>query len=467
MSDGALSVLQVNTTDVGGGAAAIAFGHHRELRSRGQDAWLAVGAKRSSDPHVFEIANAEYRTGWARRMERIADTLTPVAGRIPGAGRARSLIRELGTPRAALNRRLGRDDYDFPATSRLLSSRSRGPDILHLHNLHGGYFDLRALPALTAAVPTLITLHDAWMLSGHCAYSIGCGRWEQGCGKCPDLRIAPAVPRDATASNWNRKSEIYSATRLTVVSPSDWLAALARRSLLARAATDFCVIPNGIDRERFKPGDRNIARDRLGLSHDVHVLLFAANGIRNNLYKDFPTLRAGVATLAKALGSARFEFIGVGDDGPTEHFENGSIRFVPHVDREQLVNYYQAADLYVHAARADNFPNTILEALCCGTPVVATAVGGISEQVRSFEGFDSGLKTDTFAVERATGILVPAADSERLGRAAASLLSNPDILRRFRSNAAADAAARFDIDLQSDRYMGLYDQMLSKRALAS
>jgi hypothetical protein len=72
----------------------------------------------------------------------------------------------------------------FAGTKRL--ELADKPDIVHCHNLHGEYFDLHALDWLSARVPVVITMHDAWLLSGHCVHSLGCGRWETGCGKCPD-----------------------------------------------------------------------------------------------------------------------------------------------------------------------------------------------------------------------------------------------------------------------------------------
>jgi glycosyltransferase involved in cell wall biosynthesis len=59
----------------------------------------------------------------------------------------------------------------------------------------------------------------------------------------------------------------------------------------------------------------------------------------------------------------------------------GCALFLNQANQESVARYYQAADLYVHAAPADTFPNTVLEALACGTPVVATAIAGIPEQV--------------------------------------------------------------------------------------
>src|SRR4029079_4578923 len=97
-------------------------------------------------------------------------------------------------PRRLLRRffyELGLEDFDYPNSVELLRFLPQKPDLLHCHNLHGNYFDLRALAGLSRQIPTVLTLHDAWLLSGHCAHSFECERWTIGCGECPDLTIYP------------------------------------------------------------------------------------------------------------------------------------------------------------------------------------------------------------------------------------------------------------------------------------
>ena len=81
------------------------------------------------------------------------------------------------------------------ASHRLLELPAKPPDVLHLHNLHGGYFDLRVLPELSAHQPTVVTMHDEWLYTGHCAYTLDSERWLEGCGSCPHLDSYPAARR--------------------------------------------------------------------------------------------------------------------------------------------------------------------------------------------------------------------------------------------------------------------------------
>jgi len=107
----------------------------------------------------------------------------------------------IGQPGRWLDLQLGKEDFSFPDTRHLFHKVGDLPGIVHAHNLHGGYFDLRVLPWLSRQVPVILTLHDAWLLAGHCAHSFDCQRWKSGCGQCPNLSIPPVAKRDATASN--------------------------------------------------------------------------------------------------------------------------------------------------------------------------------------------------------------------------------------------------------------------------
>src|SRR5204862_2786030 len=111
-------------------------------------------------------------------------------------------------------------------------------------------------------VPLVLTLHDGWLLSGHCAHSLDCERWTIGCGHCPDLTLDPAIRRDATAYNWRRKHELFKNSRLYIATPSRWLMQKVERSMLATYVLGARIIPNGVDLPIFHPADQQAARAR-------------------------------------------------------------------------------------------------------------------------------------------------------------------------------------------------------------
>jgi glycosyltransferase involved in cell wall biosynthesis len=436
-------ILQVNSTDVGGGAEQVALTLHREYARRGHRSSLVVGSARTGEEGIVELDDDALRGTWARSWREVARALAPLDRRVPGAGPLRrSLPLVVGRPRNWWATRRGHEDFDHPATSQLLAIAGSSPDVIHAHNLHWGrrgYFDLRALESLSSERPFFLTLHDAWLLSGHCAHSFDCERWLTGCGKCPDLSIYPSIARDATAFNWRRKRDIYARTRLRVATPSRWLMDKVERSILAAGIAEARVIPYGIDLRNFHSADKTLARHELGLPTDRPIVMFAATGLRSNPFKDVPLLRAAIATAS----DEPLLFLAVGEDGPQEHHGQAVIRFVPPQEHRTMARFYQAADVYVHAARADTFPLVILEAMACGTPIVATAVGGIPEQV----------------IDGETGRLVPAGEVRAFAEALRGLLTDDARRRAMGAAAAADAAQRFALSRMVDAYLEWYAEV--------
>jgi glycosyltransferase involved in cell wall biosynthesis len=435
-------ILQIGTTDGRGGAAAVTMALFRGYRLRGHDSALAVGFRMRRENGIFDLA--EWGVA-ARGRRAAAEALAPLDGRPVGVRRSlRALPWMAASPRRALALRLGRENFDFPGTVQIPQLAGHTPDVLHAHNLHGGYFDLRALVELSHRLPFFVTMHDSWLLSGHCAYTLGCERWATGCGSCPDLSIYPAIPRDATAFNWRRKQEIYAGSRLHVATPSRWLLDKAERSMLAPGVVDARVIPNGVDTDVFHPGDQRRARQALSLPDDARIAMIAANGLRINPYKDLEFLRSALAAAETPL-----LVLAVGDEGPDEVHGAAVIRFVPYQDEEALAVHYRAADVFLHAARpeSENFPNVVLEALASGTPVVATRVGGIPEQM----------------VDGDTGILVAPENVSGFALAVDSLLADEQGRRRMGAAAAADVVRRFTLSQMADGYLAWYSEVLATR----
>jgi glycosyltransferase involved in cell wall biosynthesis len=401
-----VNVLQLSTSDRGGGAEAVALALHRGLRARGHDAWLAVGYRRTSEDGVLEIG---------------------------GAGPRRR--RALTDPGVLLDTVRGREDFRFPASRRVLELPSRPPEVVHVHNLHGGYFDLRVLPELARRARLVATLHDAWLFTGHCAHPFDSDGWLRGCGNCPHLGTYPALLRDGTAFNLARKRSIYADLELTVVTPSRWLMDMVERSVLAPAAARRAVIPNGVDLEVFSPGDRAQARRELGIAEDAPLVVFSAQGGRANEFKDFPALREALGRLGSPV-----QAVALGDPAPgEEQVGSARVRAVGAVPTAEVAHWLRAADVYVHPSRADTFPSGVLEALACGTAVVASRVGGIPEQVRD-----------------ETGLLVEPGDPAALAAAVELLLGDPERRTRMGAAAEADARERFSLERQVDAYLALY-----------
>jgi len=445
-----MKVLNINQQFGPGGASGICMALHEALLAGGHESAVLVGRQTRELPGVRLIEHDRYRSLWGRFWMAPARRLNQFSGRIRGAQR----VSEQWLPRLASPRRFwswwaGHEDFYFPGTGHLLEQAPFIPDVLHLHNLHGDYFDLRELPRLSRAVPTIITLHDTWLLAGHCAYSVECGRWKTGCGCCPHLDFTPVLRRDGSAYNWQRKQEIYRKSRLSLVCPSKWLADAVSHSILMPTAVQLVVIPNGIDKSVFKPADKMAARERMGWPRDAFIVMFAANSIVKNIWKDYSTMREAIRIAGENAYGRPMRFFAIGDTAPAEHVGTVKIDFLPY--RDSIADCYQAADVYLHAAKADTFPTVIIEALACGTPVVATAVGGISEQVRNGE----------------TGFLAPEGDATTLAEYLVKLIQDPGMLQAMGRAARHDAMERFSKERMINSYMALYSQVKKLDVISS
>lgn len=442
-----MRILQLSTADQYGGAEKVAYDLHQAYGRRGHEAFLAVGQKTGADAHVFELNHAAHRPAWARFWRR--QQLALCQRRIRFAPLLAGWLADMAEPRAWCERQRGLENFDFPASRRLLELTPQRPELLHAHNLHGEYFDLRALPKLSRQIPTIITLHDEWLFTGHCAHSFGSERWRHGCEHCPDLAIHPALRRATTAQNWRRKRALYQRSRFYVAAPSRWLLQEACSSILQPAIIEARHLPNGVPLAQFQPFDQVAARRELGLPRDAGIALFVGSSTRRNPFKDYATLAAAMRQLATRSLRREVLLVCLGEAAREERLGAVTLRFLDYErDPARVARFYQAADVYVHAARADTFPNTVLEALACGTPVVATAVGGIPEQI----------------VEGETGFLVPLSDSAAMAQRLELLLADTILRARLGQTAATYAREHFSLDRQVEAYLAWYQEILAKGA---
>jgi len=249
------------------------------------------------------------------------------------------------------------------------------PDIIHLHNIHGYYINIKILfEYLRKANKKVIwTLHDCWCFTGHCAYFdyVQCDKWKSGCKKCSQRHEYPARwIFDRSKKNYELKKNLFTNIKdLTFVTPSYWLADLLKESFLSEYPVK--VIHNGIDTSVFKPTQSDI-KEKLGIKDKKIVLGVASVWDR----------RKGLDTffeLAKKIDDS-YKIVLVGlNEKQIKNLPTNIIGIERTDSVDELVQLYSSADVFVNPTLEDNYPTTNLEAIACGTPVITFNTGGSGE----------------------------------------------------------------------------------------
>jgi len=402
-------VVQVNTADRKGGAAIAAYRIHCGLRDiSGIDSRLLVGIKVTRDASVHSC----YGTAAGYRLSRLNHRLLDrfcLGGvfQLPPA----------------------------PDANRLLHSA----DLIHLHNIHGGFFSYCSLLQMARTIPMIWTLHDMWSFTGYCAYSNDCKRWLTGCGSCPQL-TAPGAPTDRSAWHWERKKNACRDARLTIVAPSRWLADLAKESPI-HGHLDVHCIPNGVETDIFCPQDRTALRRSLNIPERAYVLLAQGDA------------RKGSGRLTRILGALPEELrrsvflILVAETVPPELLQLLGAERVQATGyvatQERMAQLYGMADLFLLPTEADNLPNTLLESISCGTPAVTFDVGGCPDVIRHME----------------TGYVARFGDNGNFAEGIGFLLNHCSTYNKMRERCRTVAMSEFDVSVAVQHYLKLYDSM--------
>jgi glycosyltransferase involved in cell wall biosynthesis len=438
-----MNILQVNTTDLVGGAEKVSWELFQAYKQIGLKSWLAVGKRFSNDTDVYKVRSIEeIDSKGVKNLQKLEYLLQKKNFPLILKKIIRSTTFLSSISWHSRIRWAGIQDFHFPDSDFIPRMPPFSPDILHFHNLHGGYFQLSFLEKFSQEFPTLLTLHDEWLYTGHCAHSIECNRWKTGCGRCPDLKRYPEIHFDLTSINWHRKKDIYSKSRLYASAPCHWLINRLQDSILYPVETR--VIPNGVNLDIFTDGDRSAARYRRNLSENEFIVLFIANNARRNPYKDYSTIESAIKIITTKMNKP-ITFIILGGEKCSEKVGDTRIEHFPFETNPSVVaDFYRSANVYLHAAKADTFPSVVLEAQACGTPVIATNTGGISEQIE----------------DGVTGFLVPGSDADAMASKLSMILED-DQLRAWMGHQAADRAKKlYDFRLQVKNYLDYYVEII-------
>jgi len=415
-----MRVLHFSTFDNDGGAARGSLWLHRALRAEGIDSLMMVGRKKSDDASILPLPH-------------LADRL---AAKLRGRLDAAPLLRYDKTDDAFWT--LGW----LPARiSHIVEEVD--PDVVHLHWIGAGFLPIDALKRIGR--PLVWTLRDMWPLTGGCHYTAGCERYRQGCGACPQLGSARET--DISRKLWQRKERSWAGLNLHLAPISGWLADCVQASPLLR---DFPreIVPNGLDAGKFRPTEKRLARRAWGLPADKRIVLYGAVNATQDRRKGFPELLTALDRFGKTDKARDTLLVVFGDLEPADMPDIGiETRYVGYVgDDDRLALLYSCADVAVMPSLQEAFGKTLIEAMACGTPVVAFASGGPLDIVD----------------HRHNGYLAEAFSPDDLAAGIAWCLERRNIGDDPGARARAKVEAEFDIQVVARRYAALYERSMGR-----
>ncbi|MCL5030331.1 MAG: glycosyltransferase [Bacteroidetes bacterium] len=412
-----MKILFINKYDITGGAGVAAFRLHIALEKKfnTEDLFL-VGIKKSNLKNVIPTRNSGFQNFVERGLN--------------------FLFNQIGL------------QYKFhPISTKniLRFAKEFSPNIISLHNAHGGYFQTSLLIKLSNIAPIVWTLHDMWAFTANAAHTFGDDSWKNLRSGNDERKLFPQI--GLNTGNWllKEKKRIYSDSNLTIVTPSKWLYNLAIQSPVFEGK-EIIHIPNGINLDIFYPRDKLAIRKELNIPINSKVLIFGAEKVSNGNYKG----GSGLINILKILDSKLDEKIQLIIFGKSElkqqlESKNFKINETGYIyDEELLAKYLSAADIFIYPTKADNLPNALIEATACGTPSITYDVGGCKEIIE----------------DEVNGFLIPAFDEKLFVDKIFDNLKNDSINKDIIS-CRKIAEEKFNVFSTADNYYDLFENLSS------
>jgi glycosyltransferase involved in cell wall biosynthesis len=364
-------ILHLSTFHLEGGAGVAATRLHRALLRSGRDSWMLAPKIQYPETGVVPLAD----TPWKSRKAFGRFVLERLAFYPHEKDKS---VRFAFSPAA-----VGADISDHPLV--------RKADIIHLHWINFGFLSMDSLEKLFAlGKPIVWTQHDMWALTGGCHYSRGCNQYVTHCQYCPYL--AKPDRYDISFSQFLKKEQIYGMTNMAFVSPSHWLNNLTGKAHLTKNIRHL-TIPNCLDTTLFKPLDKQAIKQSLHLPTDKPLILFAGANTQDPR-KGFLYFKEAIQRLKNMHHDVEVLIFGKSGAGNFDSFP-APVHYLGKItETDKMIAVYNAADLIVVPSLEDNLPNTIMEAMACGTPAVGFETGGIPEMIDHLDnGFIAALKS--------------------------------------------------------------------------
>lgn len=405
-------VVHVSAFDVVG-TQANGYLTHKWLEERGYNSKMLVYIKKSADSGVRQLGS---------KLTRVMNLLLVRAEKRLNSA---SML-------PILSRRLEKDPW------------VRDADVVNLQLIHAEpFFSLLDLPRLTKKKRVVLSVHDMFLFTGHCVYSMDCERWKTGCGHCPDLGLPFPISRDTTARNYKLKKWAFDHSDLDIVVHSRWMEERVSQSpLLSRFRRH--LIPFGVNPKVFKLGDKKEARRQLGVPEDAQVIAFRNSQSPRN-FKGLVYILEALRLFQPSRPTVLLTFESVG--GLDELKDKYQVIECGWVNEAQIAFGLQAADIFLMPSTAESFGLMAIESMACGTPVIVCEGTALPETIGGPD----------------CGVIVPQGDAPAFAQAISDCLGNPKRWNTYRENGLRHLATKHSYDAYMRRYLDLYQNLAKEK----
>jgi glycosyltransferase involved in cell wall biosynthesis len=415
-----MRIAFINTVDTSGGAAIVTQRLMKQLHET-----------YASENHFLVKA----KTGDANNTRQILTNQIEI--------NAEKIIERISRPLGLLYQ-----FFPFSSRSILKAVRLFKPDIINLHNTHGGYFATPLLQELSRIAPIVWTLHDMWSFTANASHTFGNMSWKYLKNDAVLKKIPPSIGINTGAWLLRQKKKIYNGSNLTIVTPSRWLQELALQSPLFEGKM-IHQIYNGIDTEVFRKKDRQLSKAKLRLFENCKTVMFSSHFLnKNNPWKGGPDL-LDILVRINANTDTKINLLILGERKPDEFdtFPNFNVFYKGYVkDEEVMADCLNAADLFIYPTRADNLPNVLIESIACGTPCITFNIGGNNEIIR--HGYN--------------GVIIQPFNFDAFSLNTLSLLKNEEQLASFSANCLSITNQFFLIHTMVQKYYNLFQDIINQ-----
>ena len=344
----------------------------------------------------------------------------------------------------SLEQRLSMNSCLFPYSKNLLENDTfNSSDIIHYHLIHNNFLSIRDFKGLTVNKKSVWTIHDPWIVTGHCIHPLTCSKWKDGCRECENLYDTPFnLNIDKASELWKIKKSALENINIDLIVASDFTMKYLTNSPITKHLSRIHKIPFGIDLDKINVIEKSSAKEMFNIPSENTVI-----GFRN---EDNPIkgVKYIFEALSKLENKENITIVTVGSGRlPLDIVSKFQVLELGwQNDEDMMNNFYNSVDIFLMPSLAETFGLMAIEAMAHKCAVVVFK--------------DTVLEEITFANE--CGLAVEYKNSYLLRKAIQRLIYDADELT-YRANQGREIVGKhYKYSDYVDKHIKLYENILER-----